>query len=216
MLKVLCVLKSSSAQGQGFGPMYVHKLRDAVKRHLKMPHEFICLTDLPADRFDCKTEPLTDDLKGWWSKIELFKYKGPCLYFDLDTVLTGSVKGIAEAVCGKGDEDGVRKARLYMLTPSRATERWASGVMAWRGDLSKIHSFFARKDMDRFRWDQRYVSFAADKLRIEIVAVQKYTEVHSYKWHCKEKLPKGAQIICFHGRPRPHEVKDSWVQEHWR
>jgi len=197
--------------------MYVHKLRDAVKRHLKIPHEFICLTDLPAEKFDCKTEPLTDDLKGWWSKIELFKHKGPCLYFDLDTVLTGSIKGIAEAVCGKGDEGTSRKPKLYMLTPFRETEKWASGVMAWQGDLSGVYKNFRKSDMEEFKWDQRYISFITEFADIPISSIQKYTSVHSYKWHCKDKLPKGAQIVCFHGRPRPHEVKDTpWMKEYWR
>jgi len=40
-------------------------------------------------------------------------------------------------------------------------------------------------------------------------------KVLSYKLDCKEGLPDGASIVRFHGRPRPHEVNDDWVKEHW-
>lgn len=29
-------------------------------------------------------------------------------------------------------------------------------------------------------------------------------------------LPEDARVLCFHGKPDPHEVGDDFVSEHWR
>ena len=36
-------------------------------------------------------------------------------------------------------------------------------------------------------------------------------EVRSYKQHCRAGVPRGTKVVCFHGRPRPWQVKDAWV-----
>jgi hypothetical protein len=40
-------------------------------------------------------------------------------------------------------------------------------------------------------------------------------QVLSYKVDCKYGLPYGARVVRFHGRPRPHEVRDEWVTNNW-
>jgi hypothetical protein len=39
-------------------------------------------------------------------------------------------------------------------------------------------------------------------------------EFVSYKTHCTKGVPDGARVVCFHGRPRPHEV-GGWVKDYW-
>ena len=41
-------------------------------------------------------------------------------------------------------------------------------------------------------------------------------KIVSYKVHCQNKIPADAAIICFHGRPRPHEADNAWIREYWR
>ena len=40
-------------------------------------------------------------------------------------------------------------------------------------------------------------------------------KIVSYK---ADVMPPGerAAVVCFHGVPKPHEVKDGFVMEHWR
>lgn len=40
--------------------------------------------------------------------------------------------------------------------------------------------------------------------------------VASYKYACRDKgLPAGCKIVSFHGKPKPGDVSDAWVKEHW-
>src|SRR5690606_35426599 len=36
-------------------------------------------------------------------------------------------------------------------------------------------------------------------------------EVASYKVHCRTGVPEGAKVVCFHGKPRPWNVRTPWV-----
>jgi hypothetical protein len=40
--------------------------------------------------------------------------------------------------------------------------------------------------------------------------------IMSYKKHGRDGLPKGCKIMVFHGYPKPHEVNNDYVKEHWR
>jgi len=45
-------------------------------------------------------------------------------------------------------------------------------------------------------------------------------QIVSYKNHCRNGLPSNARIVSFHdrgggGKNRPHQVKASWLREHW-
>ena len=203
LLKVLCVLKS----GGDFDARYVDKLELGVRRHLKVPHDFICLTDV-AEEVSCRTIKLTDGLKGWWSKVELFKVPGPVIYFELDTIILVNITKLAEAVALKG----VKK--FFMLKPFRpANKRWGSGVMAWAGDFSYIHERYDESllhHIERFG-DQRFISNVLTKEEFDIEYVQDVLPgVYSYKRHCLKGIPKDISTLCFHGQPRPIDVKHIW------
>src|SRR3990172_8259243 len=92
MITVACVLRS----GGDFAPEHVWALKRGVNKYLQMPHEFRILTDYtfagPAG------SKLREAWPGWWSKLELFRpgtFSGPVLYFDLDTVIVGSIDALA-------------------------------------------------------------------------------------------------------------------------
>jgi hypothetical protein len=93
MLTVACVYRSG---GKYYSTRYVERLRAMVERNLSLPHRFVCLTnetDVP-----CRRIPLVTDWPSYWSKIELFRprlFKGPVLYFDLDTVIHGNIDDLA-------------------------------------------------------------------------------------------------------------------------
>ena len=156
ILKVLCVLKS----GGDFDSRYVDKLEQGVWKHLNVPYDFICLTDM-GDEVSCKFVNLEDGLEGWWSKVELFKVPGPVVYFDLDTAILGDITKLAEAVCTSETK------KFFMLKPfNPANKRWGSGVMAWAGDFNYIHERYEECrhmwSLDRFG-DQRYISNTLNK-----------------------------------------------------
>lgn len=98
MLTVACVLSTPSLT---YNENWVHRLKKSIEKHLSVPHRFVCLTNLPHIN-GVETQPLTENLPGWWSKIELFKpgqLDGPVLFFDLDMMACGSL----DELCGPWD-----------------------------------------------------------------------------------------------------------------
>lgn len=197
---VVCVLKS----GGDFTPLHALNLREQALEH-NPDVEFICLTDMFEKEW---TRPLKNRWEGWWSKIEVFsrEYVGAVIYLDLDTALFGSLTPLFEAI-----ED--RPASMFMRRPTRKKEQWASGVMGFFEQRKEIYETFLRDPMRWMRllkWDQRFIS---TQLRCEWVgAVQDHLSgMYSYKHHCRLSLPDDARVVCFHGKPRPHEVgKPYW------
>jgi hypothetical protein len=197
MVRVFCVLKS----GGDFDVDDVYNLMRHVDNNTTVEYKFECLSDVP----EVATIPLTDNLKGWWSKLELFRYTGPSVFLDLDTAIFGNIDSLlieAEKMVDK----------ILMLKPFRArrpralTNHHASGVMAWNGDFGYILNNFARKDM-KLRGDQIYI----EKKLIENGANLGYVDgvldnIYSYRWHCRREIPNNTTICCFHGTPRPRKV----------
>jgi hypothetical protein len=199
---VACVFKP----GNGFTESYVYRLRDGVKQHCKAPHRFVCLTNEQLSGVD--TAPLLRGRTGWWNKLELFRarlFDGPVAYFDLDTMIVDDITDIV-----------TRDSRFLGLSdfsPKRSRQ-FASGFMAWDGrlDFSFLDENFTQFDVDTYsqsydRWgDQAYIGE-------RVGAIELTNDVFpgrfvSYKWHVRRpgKVPAGASVVCFHGKPRPADV----------
>src|SRR6185369_8319330 len=74
------------AKGEKYGDDYVRALQEGVGRHLRIKHQFVCLSDRLIPGVPCIA--LRHELPGWWSKLELFELKQPLVYFDLDVIIT--------------------------------------------------------------------------------------------------------------------------------
>lgn len=205
-VKILCVLT-----GSRYTEDYVYKLKSMIKRNVSedIPFSFICYTDkISIKGIACRKT----DKRGWWGKIDIFKEKGPCLYLDLDTIIVENIDLLLESI------PLLSKEEFLMIKPWKR-KGWASGIMGWNGDFSFIQQTFNRiTDVLDYCWDQKYISAKLRENKNKIIPVQNFLKIYSYKHHCKtiRNYPKDAQIICFHGRPRPHEVRKTlWVKENW-
>lgn len=198
--------------GDKYNPAYVYALKESIEKYLTIPHEFKCITThkLPGV-FTVK--PYVP-YQGWWSKINLFTPRmatGPSIYFDLDTVITGSLDYLAEYTKYK-----------FSAPANWAQSGWGgiqSSVMAWSGSwyepFYKINKEWRdRKIKDGFTilgnksyWgDQEYLwdLLGDDWIRIP--------NIYSYKYHCRDSNPPKDMAVCvFHGKPDPHEVSDKWI-----
>lgn len=194
MLTVACVLKS----GGEYKPAHVDALAAGVARNLSLPYRFVCLTDLNVSH---ETVPLRHGWPGWWSKIELFEQLiSPVLYFDLDTIVVGSLDEIAFG------------HRFTVLENFWRPDRIGSGMMAWDCDLSRIYTIFRGNPvrfMDQYRTPENWgdQAFIKDHTPVEPERWQKKFpgKVVSYKRHVVEagRVPAGAAVVCYHGQPRP-------------
>jgi len=215
MLTVACVLRS----GGQYDAEWVRKLRDGVARHLTLPHRFICLSDVgvPCDRI-----PLVENWPGWWSKIELFRpglFDGPVLYFDLDTVIVGSLDNIA-----------AHPHQFTMAHEFYRPELLCSTTMAWSGDYSFLYETFAADPVGISRRYDNELSGGriGDQAFIE-GEFARFGEkpdtfrdlfgersIASYKVHgCENAPPADAAAVAFHGKPKPCDIKTGWVSTTW-
>ena len=149
------------------------------------------------------------------------------LYFDLDTVILGSLHELALTITEETNA-------FYML---RGWKRdiWTSMFMAWNGDFSNIKETFLDlaatgkykeigaalyfiSDKVSYRGDQDFLFPTCNKLEIPVKIIQNiYTGVFSFKHHCTKGIPLDARVVCFHGLPRPHQAAKTipWVRDYW-
>ena len=183
MVTAVCVLRS----GGDFLPEHVARLRDMVHG---MP--FVCLSDVPVD---CERIALRHDWPRWWAKMEIFApwVEGDILYIDLDTTIlkmpampdrTTVLRDAADDRCiGSGlmflkAEDRPQVWRDFAADPKRAME----SCKYWPnyGDQGFLRRYFTRAQ----KW-------------------QDIARIYSYKLQCQDGVPEDAEIVYFHGKPRP-------------
>lgn len=200
-----CVYKT----GGDFTREYVERLKEGVDKHLGW--EFRCLSDDPEVPGYI---PLEHGWDGWWSKMELFRpdLDGDILYADLDTVLCGDMSPF-DKVC--------RKAGFpIMLSDFYFPDRLASGLM-WLPKVHRAHvwnRWLKIKDNHSFRGDQELIAKCLGHFSFRWQKILPF-RVASYKLHVtREGVPKhildnsepmpldDVSVVCYHGRPRPHET----------
>lgn len=197
-MKIITVLRT----GGDFRPCHVEALRDQCRSYAPRA-EFICLSDVEGVP---GYKPLRHDWPGWWAKMEVFTIKGPCLYIDLDTVLLGDVTPFL-AAAALHDFIALRD-----FNPQQ--REMGSGLMAWRGDLSRLYADFA-EDPERAMAECRTAKAWGDQGFIEPrTAGRAYWQqilpglVASYKKDCRDgRAPRTCRILCFHGNPRPWQAQ---------
>lgn len=214
MNQVICVLKS----GGDFAPAHARALAHNVRAHVTKPYQFTVLTDHKDIDFADRVIPLKHDWEGWWSKIELFRpdvsNKGANLYLDLDTVIVGNI-------------DHLFDMEKFTMLRGFQWKRPASGLMGWQGSSPPLPylNFCKRKKIimqrNRASGDQGYID-ATFRGRVELDFWQDLFpgDIISYKCdyrrgHDKKGRIDRARVVCFHGAPRPWEVKDEWIWEEW-
>lgn len=232
MITVACVYRT----GGDFDREYVRRLKDGVERNLTLPHRFACLTDDEGLNVGGLTEivPLAHDWPGWWAKIELFKLAGPVLYLDLDMVVVGSLDKLVRKI--------IEQDVAFVMLRGFYRRDQCSGIMGWNGDVSHIYQAFVKAvesgvnwspmkrayqgyiamqtKEGRFRGDQEWLRLYLSTNGMPVVFVQDLVDgIYSYKAHVNQGkwLPSQARIVCFHGRPRPHEVGPvpDWLNTHF-
>lgn len=199
-MKIVTVLRSS----QEYKKDYVHTIHDQCLKYASNS-EFICISDDP----DVPGYvPMKHNWPKWWGKIEAFTIEGPVLFLDLDTVIVDDIDYL---------DDVIRQREFMCLRDfyknPRMVRTVASGIMTWKGDMSYVYKKFL-EDPEGYmekciteRWfgDGGFIEMTVDNpIYLQDVIPG---AIVSYKAHCKNGVPKGADIVAFHGKPRPWEVK---------
>lgn len=191
-LKILTVLKS----GGDFYPEHVYKIKEMCEEHIKdIDFSFYCFTDLD---LLCNTIKLEHSWPKWWSKIEIFKEEGPCLFIDLDTIVCGDISNIIK---------NLKNSELCMLKDQWHKNTMGSGLVYWDKDVSYIYEKFKldpEKHMHEYEGDQNFINHVVKEKKY----IQDYCdgEIVSFKANLefgRKFNPDLHSIVYFHGPPRP-------------
>jgi hypothetical protein len=201
--------------GKLYGPEYVNRLYNMVKRNLTIPHRFVCFTDdatgidSGVETFPMPEIPLPESHKNLpWRKIGLFSPKladleGQALFLDLDLVIVGNIDCF---FAYEGDfciihnwthpDRIVGNSSVYRFEVGADSYVYDTIVNDMQGQLAK------------YRNSQTFLSHTVKKLTYWPDEWCK-----SFKKHCvpkgilryinTPKIPAGAKIVVFHGDPNP-------------
>lgn len=195
MVNIICVYKSGNFK-QGYinatyKPEHVLRLKKQVEENVTTPFKFYCLSDVEIEGVE--VIPLTDNLKGWWSKVEIFKHFEDFLYLDLDITI---LRNIDELIKTQGKflayEDALKKGELN------------SSIMRVRGNYRFIYDIFIQNKLEIMRgyttnkkWgDQKFIEDCLDEFEF---FDNKY--FHSFLFDKKTKTNELIEIYCGNIKP---------------
>lgn len=216
-----------------YPPEYVNILLSMVKRNLHIPFEFVLLAGPEVENRASELNPeisiVPTGLPYWWGKLWMYKADTPgintdrILYLDLDIVITGDLGDIVDI---QSDFTGFKDYPADSCPPGHKNDLNTSVVLLKRGARPEVWNEYVAAGMPQ--WEP----FSKNRGRLSLAEMSIINSrenpvkhdlipekwVKSYKLHkMKERgLPPDCRIAVFHGRPKPHEVSDSWVKENWR
>jgi hypothetical protein len=196
----------------------VAKLQRGVARHLTLPHRFICFSDVDVPS-GVERIPLSTNWSGWWSKLEMFATprEGVTLYFDLDTVVVGSLDAIA-----------AYPHRFTMAHEFYRPHLLCSTAMAWSGNWSFLYDHFA-SDPARlaYHYDKELPggrigdqAFIEDRVGPVDTFRDLFGErsIASWKVHVRDGGGRDGSeaVVAFHGSEKPHRLQHiEWIRDAW-
>jgi hypothetical protein len=218
MINVVCF-----KWGTEFGPEYVNKLYNSVKRNTTMDINFICYTENPSG-VECETREFLEPLPHWWYIIGLFNkshgFTDKVVYMDLDTVILDNIDHILSI-----DVPFITLRDYYR--PKGLQTAYIAWEPSWGEFIwERLASQYGREQYNSLRRLSRGTNgFLEDSVGLgpEIPRLQDHVpgECVSYKVHIRDKQQpcnfNDVKMVFFHGRPRPHEVANlDWMEKNWK
>jgi len=198
MITIATVLKC----GGDYTSYHVDVLRRSIDRHTSSEYNFVCLTDSYSNEFP--TIKLEHGWPKWWAKMELFKLNGPVVYFDLDTVIVGSLEPLIE-IAKRNNFSILRD----VFQGEKKPNAMQSSVMTWNGDMRYLYESF-KKDHEKIiatmHGDQTFITKNVNPKNVTFFQDIIPDNLLSFKAHVKQMgLTEKTSIVFFHGYPRPWE-----------
>jgi len=227
MLTVLTFLWRQDNVQHQYKPEYVQTLQSMVKRHLSLPHRFLCITDQEVPNVDCV--PLLEEMprvknKRWpihrpqcYRRLRLFdpavkdivgeRY----IQMDLDTVITDSLDPMFDR-----DDDLVINRSIGTANAYNGS-MWMHRVGTYSSlchDFNEDEALAANK-AGLIGSDQAWMRWHLGKGTVPTWGM----DDGSYQYHSlkpPKDLPDNARIVFFAGNVKPwmRDTRD-WVREHY-
>jgi hypothetical protein len=225
--------------GNAYSWTYVERLYNMLNRHITQGIRFHVYTEAhrPVPEHMIKHE-LTDfgpvaPRRAWWYKMQLFDtqhHRGPLLYFDLDTVIVNNIDWIPDLPL------------KYFWTVRDFKQLWKSthhginsSIMWWNTEtFADIWTNFRQQNfnevMRRYPGDQDYLTVHITESDRRFFDQDR---IKSWRWQCKDGgydfrarrhhtpgtgtcYQPTTSVLVFHGKPKPDQITDPVVQQHWK
>ncbi len=230
--------------GTKYGADYVNKLYAMIKRNITLPFQLVCFTDDKSGinaNVVIKELPRLDLPKGTpergWTKLTTLKsnlggLSGDALFLDLDIVIVSNIDCFFEF-----DADFA----ICFDEKKKASRIGNSSVYRFKiGAHEDILTYFQNnydEVVSNFRNEQAFLSKKIDEKNMLRFWPSSWTP--SFKYHSlprfpfnffqHPRIPKGAKIVLFHGKPEPYEAEKGisgkwyryfrpalWISDHWK
>jgi hypothetical protein len=225
--------------GDAYDWIYVEKLYSMLNRHITPGIRLHVYTEAsrpvpsPMIKHVLEDWGIGGPKKSWWYKMQLFNsqhHSGPLLYFDLDVVITQNIDWIWQQSLRYFWT--VRDFK-YLWRPTDYTIN--SSIMWWNTlQYHSVWTAFKNQNLDKilssYHGDQNYLSASIDG------SMRRYFNVdciQSYRWQCfnggydfKNRIYRDPNtpitiapntgVIVFHGKPKPDQVHEPVILQHWR
>jgi len=230
MFRIITFLWQRTTQGYqlpyvvNYTADHVNKLESMLKRNLNLPHELICITDMP-EGINCRTIELWDKCKslgGCYNRLYIFSEDMKDLIgdrfacIDLDCVITGNVDHIFRRTEPfLINRYGPSKNRACRQTYNGGLIIMDAGVHddVWTSFDPLTTPLFLKKMNDRNELvgsDQAWISYKI------YGAPTVGTEHGIYNARVVDQnLPSDAAIVFFAGKRDPTEYAYRWVLDHY-
>jgi len=155
---------------------------------------------------------------GWWCKLEVFRPENehlrPCLFIDLDTFVFGGIEPFFELDLTKlwlirqfkdlrSPSMKKRSNSGLFIAPKQCDEIWEQ---AGKLNLDATNS---GDRGDRGKGDGDFLATFDHEIIQDHVS-----GIMHYKCDRLENKKPDCRIVCFSGRPRPHET-EGWAKDYW-
>jgi hypothetical protein len=221
--------------GDKYSAEYVNRLRSMVRRHLSVPHEFVCFTDGTSGlEPDIATRPIPDPFDGWWNKLsffrgDLFPPGTTLLYSDLDMVIVKSIdflldgpetykpclsfsgwvpyNGSVMRITAGAHVDIYSK---FAADPDPIRARHMSD-QEWIGECLPGLPTFPPEKIISFKWglDSHFLGWTPIKRWSPKAISPLMHALPAPPWMTTPAPGPDVAMIAFHGRPNPPDVIDA-------
>jgi len=228
--------------GNGYDWIYVDRLYNMLSRHLTRGVRLHVYTEptrpVPPHmiRHDLTEWPGVSGRKqSWWYKMQMFNpehHRGQLLYFDLDTVIVNNIDWITNL------------SPVFFWTLQDFRSLWRpdlqkinSSVMYWNTmHWDAIWQEFERQGIEKIQnkhrhgGDQEYLNTVISMQKRMFFDPQR---IVSWRWTALDGginptsrtyykpgqgtvIGQDTSVLVLHGDPKPHEITDVVIKQHWR
>lgn len=180
----ICVLIT----GGEYNESHVYRLAEQVP-------DLVCLSNVKIKGIE--TIKLDYNWPTWWSKLELFRpdIQDDLMYFDLDTLVLRmpATPSFTTVLTDFGDKNVIATGLMFIKHEDKEP--------IWQNFI-KDPEFSIRQHT---KWPVGDGGFI-NRFYNQCQRWQDIAKVYSWKYHCANGIPGDAEVVCFHGRPRPWDV----------